>query len=159
MGSEGGLVFLPSSPLSLWLARAPHLEVKLPHPPGQWKGAAWPQSGESECGPWEHSSRWPCVWPWGPFVLNSGQCFLGSVITSQSKDVCAGLSRGHVMFVGWGGGGQRCVEAWSRAPQKFGVLPWKDWGVSGRLRFCEGSDSSQWTGKDLPLKLASCQFT
>lgn len=51
------------------------------------------------------------------------------------------------------------MEAWPRARQKFGVLPWKDWGVSGRLRFCEGSDSGQGTGVDLPPKLASCQFT
>lgn len=64
-----------------------------------------------------------------------------------------------MMFMGWGEGGQRCAEAWPRARQKFGVLPWKDWGVSGRLRFCEGSDSGQGTGVDLPPKLASCQFT
>lgn len=38
VGSEGGLVFLPSSPLSLWLACAPHLEVKLPHPPWTVEG-------------------------------------------------------------------------------------------------------------------------
>ena len=46
VGSEGGLVCLPSAPLSLWLPCAPHLEVKLPHTPRQWKGAAWPQSGD-----------------------------------------------------------------------------------------------------------------
>ena len=117
-------------PLSTFVPLAP----LCPTPGGQ-AAASSLDSGRAQPGPSRVTVR---VWALGaqqqvamclatgPFVLNSGQCFLGSVIASQPKDVCAGLSRGRVMFVGWGGGGQRCVEAWPRAPQKFGVLPWKD---------------------------------
>lgn len=107
VGSEGGLVCLPSAPLSLWLPCAPHLEVKLPHPPGQWRVQPGPSRVTVRAWALGAQQQVAVCLATRPFVLNSGQCFLGSVIASQPKDICAGLSRGHVMFVGWGGGGQR----------------------------------------------------